>query len=219
MVPYFQALCFSFGHLQGHRWRSFRFVCENVVGTWNFSRTSSSPKPSMRQFGLYPWWTVLLGGRTAVFTTCFAPVWVGGSVKRWLNDPTSSKWSNAVGIFVDHCVQNLRWLLLIIRPRKLRHQKIRTLLLVDPRFIDFSCHNREVFVVLNGFVIRSSRWDVFVLRTCVYQWCDGMNNGMFHHISKSGRSIKSSNRSAFPGAHPTPLGPHTFFFNHNQSTS
>lgn len=82
---------------------------------------------------------------SCLFTTCMH-LFGWGSVKIWLNDiPTSSKGSNAIGISVDHCVQNLRWLLLIIHPRKLLHQKIRTLLQVDPRLIDGSCHNRQVF--------------------------------------------------------------------------
>ena len=70
---------------------------KNVVGTWNFCRTSSSQSQACANLACTLDEQSCWGSYSCLFTTCIWTCLGWGSVKIWSNDiPTSSKRSNAV---------------------------------------------------------------------------------------------------------------------------
>lgn len=112
-----------------HRWRSFRFVCEKTsLERGTFAGLLQVQSQACANLACTLDEQSCWESYSFFFTTCMHLFGLGNVSKSGQmtsqhhpNDPMQLH-----RISVDHCVQNLRWLLLIIHPRKLLRQKIRT---------------------------------------------------------------------------------------------
>lgn len=146
---YFQALCFGFGHLQGHTvdGRSVSFAKKR---RWNVELLQDFFKSKAKHAPIWPvpLMNSRVGSRTASFLqpVCICLGWgMCQNLVKWHPNIIQTIQCSYIGflsitvskISGDYCS--------LSTPGSCSVRRSGLLLLVDPSFIDFSCHNRQVF--------------------------------------------------------------------------